>query len=131
MSIAVMANYHTIKAQEKETTKNYSEKKMRRYMKAHKILLALYSELFFWGISWIPFILFPLIFGLPQSFYLVYVLGHFLIWEFRLKKEYHKMCDNDISELYITIEVLKDIQEERQNLSSQLIETELQDSETV
>jgi len=126
-----MANYHTIKAHEEETTKNYSEKKMRRYMKAHKILLAVYSELFFWGISWIPFILFPLIFGLPQSFYLAYVLGHFLMWEFRLKKEYHKMCDSDISELCITLEVLKDIQKERQHGSSQVRETQLQDSERV
>jgi hypothetical protein len=131
MSIAVMANYHSIKAHEEETTKNYSEKKMRRHMKAHKILLALHSELFFWGISWIPFILFPLIFGLPQSFYLIYVLGHFLMWEFKLKKEYHKMCDNDISELHITIAVLKDIHKERQHGLSQARETLRQDSETV
>ena len=62
-----MINYHSIKAKELETTKLYSAKKFRRYVKAHKILLACYSELFFWGISWIPFIAFPLIFGIPQG----------------------------------------------------------------
>jgi hypothetical protein len=108
-----MINYHSIKAKELETTKLYSAKKFRRYVKAHKILLACYSELFFWGISWIPFIAFPLIFGIPQEFYLFYLILHFAMWELFLKKEYHKECDNDIYELKLAIEVLEDIEKER------------------
>jgi hypothetical protein len=49
-----MPNYHEIKEKELETTKDYSDKKLRRYIKLHKILLSLYSKLFFWVISFIP-----------------------------------------------------------------------------
>jgi hypothetical protein len=108
-----MANYHSIKAQEQETTKSFSAKKFHWYVKGHKILLALYSEFFFWGISWIPFLIFPFLFGLPQAFYLFYVIAHFIMWEVTLKKKYHKECDNDIIELELTIQVLMDIKKER------------------
>jgi len=104
-------NYHTIKEKELETTKNYSDKRFNRYLRFHKILRGLYSELFFWSISLVPFIIVSVF--LLQDSYLFFLIVHFLFWKFKGEKMYHKDCDKDIEELELTIEVLKDIQKER------------------
>jgi hypothetical protein len=107
-----MPNYHEIKEKELETTKDYSDKKLRRYIKLHKILLSLYSKLFFWIISFIPMMLFPILAG-EIDLLLLFLFAHFLFWYFKGDKMYHKECDKDIEDLRLTIEVLEDIQKDR------------------
>lgn len=105
-------NYHDIKNKEIETTKDYSEKKFRIYIKSHKILLSLYSKWVFWVVSFIPMIIIPIIFG-ETDFYIVFLFVHFLYWYFKGDASYHKNCDYEIEEIELTIEVLEDIQKER------------------
>ena len=108
-----MKNYHDIKEEESEKTKNYSDKSLNRYIKGHKVLRGLYSELFFWIISLIPFAICPLIIGPTLNTYTLYLVIHFFFWMFYGKKKYHKMCDSDVEELNLNIEVLDEIQKER------------------
>lgn len=108
-----MKNYYEIKEEESEKTKNYSDKNLNRYIKTHKFLRGLYSELFFWIISLIPFAIFPLFIGPNITIYAIYIVAHFFFWTLWGKKKYHKMCDKDIEELNLTIQVLEDIQKER------------------
>ena len=108
-----MLNYHEIKEEESEKTKNYSDKSLNRYIKGYKFLRGLYSELFFWIISLIPFAIFPLLIGPTLGVYLIYLVVHFFFWSLWGKKKYHEMCDKDIEELNLTIEVLEYIQKER------------------
>lgn len=105
-------NYHDIKQKELETTKDYSEKRLKRYIKLHKILLSLYSKLFFWSISFIAMMIYPIIFG-ETDLYLLFIFVHFLFWYFKGEKMYHNDCDKDIEELELTILVLEDIKKER------------------
>lgn len=106
-------DYHNIKEKELEKTKNYSDKSLIKYIKTHKFIRFLYSELFFWLVSLIPFAIFPLILGPTFDVFLLYLIIHFLYWVFYGKKKYHEMCDNDVEELNLTIKVLEDIQKER------------------
>ena len=108
-----MKNYHDIKEEESEKTKNYSDKSLNRYIKSHKVLRGLYSELFFWIISLIPFAIFPLLIGPTLTIYTIYLVVHFFFWSLWGKRKYHEMCDKDIEELNLTIQVLEDIQKER------------------
>jgi hypothetical protein len=105
-------NYHDIKNKEIETTKDYSEKKFRIYIKSHKILLSLYSKWVFWFSSFIPIIVIPIIFG-DINLYPIFVFAHFLYWYFKGEAKYHKDCDQEIEEIELTIIVLEDIQKER------------------
>ena len=104
-------NYHSIKEKELETTKDYSEERFNRYLRFHKILKGLYSELFFWSVSIIPFFI-MVVFILKEA-YLFFLFIHFLFWKFLGEKMYHKQCDKDIEELELTILVLEDIKKEK------------------
>ena len=108
-----MLNYHEIKEEESEKTKNYSDKSLNRYIKGYKFLRGLYSELFFWIISLIPFAIFPLLIGPTLGVYLIYLVVHFFFWSLWGKKKYHEMCDEDIEEINLVIQVLEVIQKER------------------
>lgn len=108
-----MKNYHDIKEEESEKTKKYSDKSLNRYIKSHRVLRGLYSELFFWIISLIPFAIFPLLIGPTLNVYLIYLVVHFFFWSLWGKKKYHEMCDKDVEELNLVIQVLEDIQQER------------------
>lgn len=106
-----MENYNEIREKELETTKDYNEKKFNRYLTIHKILRNLYSDFFFWSVSLIPFIIFSFFF--LHGSYLFFLISHFIFWEFKGKKIYHKYCVEDIEELEMVIQVLKDIQKEK------------------
>lgn len=108
-----MPNYHEIKETELETTKDYSDKKFDKYLRSHKLLKSLHSELFFWSISLIPFFIYPLILDNTIGMWLFFIFCHMLFWTFWGKKEYHKICDESIEELELHIQVLEDIKEER------------------
>lgn len=108
-----MKNYYDIKEEESEKTKKYSDKNLNKYIKAHKFIRGLYSELFFWIISLIPFAIFPLIIGPTLNTFLVYLVVHFFFWSLWGKRKYHEMCDKDIEEINLVIQVLEDIQKER------------------
>jgi hypothetical protein len=108
-----MKSYHEIKEKELETTKNYSDKSLGRYIKSYKVIRGLYSEFFFWFISLVPFVICPLIIRATLNIWLLYTVIHFLFWTLYGKRKYHEMCDKDVEELDLTIQVLKDIQTER------------------
>jgi len=108
-----MKNYNDIKEEELEKTKKYSDKILNRYIKYHKFLRGLYSELFFWIISLIPFAIFPLLIGPTLTIYTIYLVVHFFFWSLWGKKKYHEMCDEDIEEINLVIQVLEVIQKER------------------
>jgi hypothetical protein len=107
-----MKSYNEIKEEESEKTKSYSDKILNRYIRAHRIIRGLYSELFFWLISLIPFAIFPLLIGPTLTIYIIYLVVHFFFWSLWGRKKYHEMCDKDIEELNLTIKVLEDIQKE-------------------
>ena len=108
-----MKSYHEIKEKELETTKKYSDKSLSRYIKSYKVIRGLYSEFFFWLISLIPFAICPLLIGPTLNTYTLYLVVHFFFWMFYGKKKYHKMCDSDVEEVNLTIQVLEDIQKEK------------------
>lgn len=107
-----MPNYYQIREKELKTTEDYSKKRFKRYLKLHKILLSLYSKLFFWSISFLPMIILPILFGQAELFPIL-IIAHFLFWYFKGDKMYHKDCDSDIEELKLTIQVLEDIMSEK------------------
>ena len=108
-----MKNYNEIKEEESEKTKNYSDKSLNIYIRSLKFIRGLYSELFFWIISLIPFSIFPLIIGPTINIFLTYLVVHFFYWSLWGKKKYHQMCDKDVEELNLVIQVLEDIKKER------------------
>jgi hypothetical protein len=108
-----MDKYHTIREEELETTKYYSESKFNAYIRFHRILRKLYSKFFFWSVSIIPFFI-MVVFFLKEA-YLFFLFIHFIFWKFFGEKMYHKQCDKDIEGLDITIEVLEDIKKEKFN----------------
>ena len=108
-----MSKYHQIKEKELETTKDYSNKKLDRYIRFHRILRGIYSEWFFWSISIMPFMIYPLLIDNTIGMWIFFTFSHMLFWYFKGEKMYHKDCDSDIEELELTIEVLEDIQKER------------------
>lgn len=105
-------NYHEIKRNELTNTEKFSDRKYKIYLKAHYVLRYVYSELFFWTLSFATFIIFPIIFG-QTSLFGFFLISHFLYWKFFGERKYHELCDNDIEELELTIQVLEDIQKER------------------
>ncbi|MBM3185105.1 MAG: hypothetical protein FJZ67_02295 [Bacteroidetes bacterium] len=86
-------NYHDIKGIESKLTESYTDRKFSNYLKFHYIIKFLHSTLFFWTISFVPFLIAP-IYLYPE-------------------KKYHELCDKNIEELELTMEVLEDIKKER------------------
>lgn len=107
------SNYHEIKEKEFLTTQEYSERKFNRYLKAHRILLSVTNEKFFWFISFVPFAIFSFFSGE----YLFFLIIHFLYWMLYGKRKCEEFCSNDTEELEITIWVLEDIKKERESNS--------------
>lgn len=112
-----MMNYHDIKKNEVKTTEKYSDRKFRAYLKTHYVLRTLYSEFVFWGFSFAPFFIIPLITG-QTNLYGLFLASHLLFWKLYAEKKYHEMCDKEIEVLELTIEVLEDIQKERNTISA-------------
>jgi hypothetical protein len=106
-------NYHDVKNQELKNTKDFSDKKLERYLKAHKVLLNLSSEFFFWSLSFIIFMLYPLLLDSTTGVYLFFLVSHLFYWRWLGLKWYNKEMTSFVDELELTIEVLKDIQTER------------------
>ena len=116
-----MKSYEEIKEQELETTKDFTVKKMNRYIRFCKIIRSLHSENFFWLMSFIPFIAIPGIFialgffPLDLTTIFMFLVIHFLYWYFKGRKEVNKLISDDIPELELVIEVLEGIKKEREN----------------
>lgn len=108
-----MANYYQIREMELKRTENYSEKQFNRYLKFYKIFLGLYSEWFFWSISTLPFIFWPLLMGNSVGMYAFMLFCHMIYWTFLGKRLYHKECDKEVEEIILAIEVLNDIKKEK------------------
>ena len=106
-------NYHQIKQKELETTKDYSDKKFNRYIKSHKILMSVSSELFFWSISFAVFMVFPFFLGNTIDMFLFFLISHLLYWRFYGTNWYKKEMTLLKDELRLTIKVLQDIKKER------------------
>jgi hypothetical protein len=116
-----MKSYEEIKEQELETTKDFTVKKMNRYIRFCKIIKSLHSENFFWLISFIPFIVIPGIFialglfPLDLTTIFMFLVIHFLYWYFKGRKDVAELINDDIPELELVIKVLDDIRKEREN----------------
>ena len=114
---SIEMNYHDIKQNELKTTENYSDRKFKNYLRVHYILLSLFSNLFFWAISFIPFVILPIFTG-QTNLYGLFLFAHLLFWKIYAEKKYHELCDKDREELELTIEVLEDIKKERNRISA-------------
>jgi hypothetical protein len=108
-----MRNYHEIKEKELETTKDYSDKKLKRYIKSHKVLRSVSSEFSFWLISFVVFMLFALLFESSVGMYLFFLVSHLFYWRWFGVKWFKREMTELNEELELTIEVLEDIQKER------------------
>ncbi len=108
-----MANYHEIKENELRNTKEFSDKKLKRYIKSHNFLLSLSSEFFFWSLSFIIFMLFPFFFDNTPGMYLFFLVSHLFYWRWLGLKWYKREMTELTEELELTIRVLEDIQKER------------------
>lgn len=114
-----MKSREEIKEEELITTKDFNDKKLRRYILLCKFIKRAYSEQLFWMVSIIPLFLIPFLFhisgALPLTpiIALIFVATHFLYWHFHGKKDVRKMIDDIMPEIDITIEVLKEIKDER------------------
>jgi len=106
-------NYQEIKQKELETTKDYSNSRLSRYIKSHKILLRVSSEFFFWSISFIMFMIYPLLLDNTLGMSLFFLISHLVYWKLWGTKWYHKEMNTLVKELELTIEVLQDIKKER------------------
>ncbi len=106
-------NYHQIKKKELETTKDYSNKKLNRYIRSHKILMSLSSELFFWSISFLVFMIFPYFLGNTIDMFLFFLISHLLYWRLYGVYWYKKEMTSLTDELILTIKVLDEIKKER------------------
>ena len=114
-----MKDYEEIKEEELLVTKDYSDKKLNRYIRISKFVKCAYSEKFFWVVSVIPLFVIPFLFhisgALPLTpiIALIFVATHFLYWHFHGKKDVRKMIDDIMPEIDMTIKVLEEIRKER------------------
>lgn len=114
-----MKDYDEIKEEELITTKNYSDKKLNRYISMCKFVKWAYNEKLFWVVSVIPLFAIPLLFHflgvLPITpiTALIFVATHFLYWHFSGRKDVRKMIEEIMPEIDMTIKVLEEIKEER------------------
>jgi|LauGreDrversion4_2_1035121.scaffolds.fasta_scaffold1793511_1 hypothetical protein len=108
-----MKSYNEIKEEELEKTKNYSDKKLKGYIKSHRILKSISSEFSFWLISFVVFMLFALIFENTVGMYLLFLVSHLLYWRWIGIKWFKREMTELNEELELAIEVLEDIQKER------------------
>jgi hypothetical protein len=108
-----MSNYYKIKEKELKTIKDYSDKKLKRYIKSHKIILNISSEFFFWFLSFVVFMLYPIFLDNTIGMYLFFLISHLFYWRWLGLKWYKREMTSLVEELELTIEVLEDIQKER------------------
>ena len=114
-----MKSREEIKEEELLTTKDFNDKKLRRYILLCKFIKRAYSEQLFWMVSIIPLFLIPFLFHisgvLPITpiIALIFVLVHFLYWRFSGRKDVRIMIDDIMPEIDMTIKALEEIREER------------------
>ena len=108
-----MPNYNQIKEKELQNTKDFSNKKLSMYINAHRVILFFYSQFFCWIFSMSAFLLVPLFLSNNLFGYLVTIIFHLFSWEIYLKPYIIENTSDDVDEVNITIEVLKEIQSER------------------
>jgi hypothetical protein len=117
-----MESYNEVKSKELEVTKDYSNKKLNKYIMSCKLLNTfMFNEVFIWIVSLITFAIIPSIFILLGFFDLdsltIWMFGitHFIYWIFVGSKGCKKLIDDTKPELELSIEVLEDIRKERNN----------------
>ena len=114
-----MKNYDEIREEELIGTKDYSDKKLNRYIRMSKFVKYVYCEKLFWMVSLIPLFVIPFLFHmsgvLPITpiIALIFVLTHFLYWRFSGRKDVRIMIDDIMPEIDMTIKALEEIREER------------------
>lgn len=114
-----MKDYDEIREEELIGTKDYSDKKLNRYIRMSKFVKWAYSERFFWVVSVIPLFVIPFLFhisgALPLTpiIALIFVATHFLYWHFHGRKDVRKMIEDIMPEIDMTIKVLEEIRKER------------------
>jgi hypothetical protein len=106
-------NYHDIRETELKNTKDFSDEKLRRYIKSHKILLKVSSEFFFWILSFIIFMAYPFLLDNTMGMYLFFLISHLIYWKWMGLKWYKKEMISLYEDIELTIQVLEDIQKEK------------------
>ena len=109
-------DYHIILETEKNNTAEISLWVFRLYLRIHLLLRFFYTKTFIWLFSLSPCIVFAFIFG-PDS-YLFLLFAHFVYWEFFGRDKYHELfdeCHEDVIELDLTIQALRELKNERKN----------------
>jgi len=114
-----MKSYHEVKEEELIVTKNYSNKKLDRYIWFCKVIRKMFTEEFFWAMSLIPYTIIPSVFVYLGFFkwdavtIFLFVAIHFGYWFLKGRKNAKKFIDETLPELNLSIEVLEDIRKER------------------
>ena len=114
-----MKDYDEIREEELIGTKDYSDKKLNRYIRLCRFVKYAYSEKLFWIVSVIPLFVIPFLFHilgvlpLTPIIALIFVATHFLYWRFSGRKDVRKMIDDIMPEIDMTIKVLEEIRKER------------------
>ena len=114
-----MKDYDEIREEELIGTKDYSDKKLNRYIRLCRFVKYAYSEKLFWIVSVIPLFVIPFLFHilgvlpLTPIIALIFVATHFLYWRFSGRKDVRKMIDDIMPEIDMTIKALEEIREER------------------
>ena len=117
-----MESYDEVKNKELEVTKDYSDKKLNKYIRSCKLLNTfLFNEVFIWIISLITFAIIPSVFiflgffGLDSLTIWLFGITHFFYWVFIGDKRCKELLDDTKPELELAIKVLEDIRKERNN----------------
>ena len=116
-----MKTYEEIKKEEIETTKEYSDKKLNRYIRLYKVLDKILDMRVLWTISALIFLAIPLTvhlsgivsFGPVEA--LIITIAHYFYWRYKGEKETKKLLDDTVPELEMTLQALHEIKEERKN----------------
>ena len=114
-----MKDYDEIREEELIGTKDYSDKKLNRYIRLCRFVKYAYSEKLFWIVSVIPLFVIPFLFHISGALTLtpiialIFVATHFLYWRFSGRKDVRKMIDDIMPEIDMTIKALEEIREER------------------
>lgn len=84
-----MEDYQRIREIELDRTKDYSNRKFNWYFRAHKLLRFLYSELFFWSISLLSMLIFPILIAFSMNSFVLFSITITKYYCFILNQFFH------------------------------------------
>ena len=117
-----MKTYEEIKKEEFEYTKEFSDKRLRRYLRLCRMLSRIMNIKVLWAISVIPMVAVALLFHLFGGIFsfgvidaLLLTIAHFFYWKIKGEKDSRKLLDEVGPELEMTLIAIEEIIDERNN----------------